>query len=132
MADSKELHAGALEALPIGAVKTFTSGRREIGVLRLKDGSVHAFRNHCPHKGAPMCAGKLTGTMLPSAPGTLEYGLDGLVLRCPWHGYEFDVRTGRRPFTDSAMSMRVYPVAIRDGEVYVDLSPRKSSNGAKS
>ena len=56
---------------------------REIGIYRSSDGSLRAFRNFCPHRGAPVCQGEVRGTMLPSEPDVLDYGLEGRVLRCP-------------------------------------------------
>lgn len=96
-------------------------GRREIGVFRTADGALFAVRNVCPHKGAPICRGKVTGTMLPSAPGCLEYGMEERVLRCPWHGMEFDVRTGEALFGETNTHVRTYPVSVREGVVEISL-----------
>jgi nitrite reductase (NADH) small subunit len=119
---------GRVEEFPVGAFRILAVSGREIGVLRAADGRWHAFRNWCPHRGAPICRGKLTGTTLPSAPGALAWGLEASVLRCPWHGYEFDVASGRRPFVESRMQLRKYPVVVEGGVVHVDLSPRRSGD----
>jgi nitrite reductase (NADH) small subunit len=66
---------------------------REIGVFSV-DGRLFAVRNVCPHHHAPVCLGAVTGTMLPSAVGEYRWGREGLVLRCPWHGFEFDLESG--------------------------------------
>ena len=55
--------------------------------------------------------------MLPAAPGTLAWGREGEILRCPWHGFEFEMATGARPFVESRMRLRVYPARIEDGEI---------------
>jgi len=113
------LDLGSADELLPGRFRVFKVGRREIGVLRLADGSVHAVLNRCPHRGAPICRGPVGGTLLPSDPGELLVGLEGEVVRCPWHGYEFSVRTGDCLFTGGALRLRTFPAAIRDGRVYV-------------
>ena len=89
----REFLIGQLDDFPSNKIATVEIEGRKIGVVR-KDNSVYAFANHCPHHGAPMCQGKIVGTMMPSNPDEYRFDLDGLVVRCPWHGYEFNVRTG--------------------------------------
>lgn len=79
--------------LPPGSRKLVQVAGVEIGLFNVA-GKVHAYRNVCPHGGAPVCLGKITGTTLPSRVYEYDYGLDGCILRCPWHGWEFDLRTG--------------------------------------
>ena len=120
-----------LETLRIVTVEV--DGRaatREIGVVRRADGTVDAVRNWCPHKGAPICKGPLTGTMLPGAPGTLTWARKGEILRCPWHGFEFAIATGARVFAESRMRLRVYPARIVDGQILLDLGTRRSTEDA--
>ena len=78
---------------PAGSRTIVRVGGREVGVFHT-DAGLYALRNVCPHQGAPLCLGTVTGTTLPSAPGEYVWGLDGRVLRCPWHGWEFDLETG--------------------------------------
>lgn len=65
----------------------------EVGIYLVGD-ELYAWRNVCPHAGAPVCRGRVGGTRLPSGVYEYEYGRDGEILRCPWHGWEFDLRTG--------------------------------------
>jgi nitrite reductase (NADH) small subunit len=96
----------------------------EIGIARI-GGEYVAVRNQCPHHGAPIChGGMILGTMLPSASGEMSYGLDGKVLICPWHHYEFSLESGRPLFTDVQGRVRLYEVVIDDGQVYVNLRKR--------
>lgn len=76
-----------------GARKILKVGGREIGVFHTTAG-LFALRNSCPHQAAPLCLGPVTGTTLPSMPGEYVWGMEGKVLRCPWHGWEFDLETG--------------------------------------
>jgi len=120
-----DLHrVGRLAELPVGEFRLIRMGKAEIGVIRLADDSVHAVRNVCPHKGAPVCAGTIGGTMIPSGPGALDYGLADRVLRCPWHGFEFDVTTGHALFTDVRYRLARYPVVVRDGVVFLQARRR--------
>ena len=90
---------------------------REIGVLRLEDGRLAAIRNRCPHSGAPLCLGTLV-QRLAGTPG--RYADSGrVVLRCPWHGWEFDVGTGECP-DEPALRVAVYPARIEAGRVLVE------------
>jgi 3-phenylpropionate/trans-cinnamate dioxygenase ferredoxin subunit len=70
---------------------------RSIGVFNL-GGDYHALRNVCPHQMAPLCLGKVTGTTAPAPPGEYRWERDGKIIRCPWHGWEFDITTGRSVF----------------------------------
>jgi nitrite reductase (NADH) small subunit len=88
-------------------------GAREIGVVRDPgSGSLHGIRNRCPHHGGPLCLGTVR-ERLAGAPG--RYELAGRsVLRCPWHGWEFDLETGRC-LDEPSLRAAVYPVQV-DGE----------------
>jgi len=68
-------------------------GDREIGVVLGPGGELRALRNRCPHHGAPLCLGDVVGRLEAPAPGTYVLS-EQAVLRCPWHGWEFDLETG--------------------------------------
>jgi nitrite reductase (NADH) small subunit len=112
---------GGLNEFAIGEIKVVQVGRLAIGILRASEDldAIYAILNACPHRGAPVCMGDLGGTMLPSASGELEYGMERQILRCPWHGYEFDVRTGDMAFTDKRLRLRTFPVSVQDGMIHV-------------
>ena len=88
-----------------GRVRTAVAGPRTIALTHC-DGRFGALDNHCPHQGGPL------------GEGSIENGL----LRCPWHGYDYDPVTGRPPsgFSDSPES---FPVEVRDDGVYVAIRP---------
>jgi nitrite reductase/ring-hydroxylating ferredoxin subunit len=89
---------------------------REIGVVRGSDGELYGLRNRCPHHGAPLCRGTPV-ERLEGAPG--EYAVSGrAVLRCPWHGWEFDLASGRC-LVDDALRAATYEVRVEDGRVLV-------------
>lgn len=107
----------AAELAP-GSRKIISVAGRSIGVFNV-DGELYALRNLCPHRSAPLCLGTLTGTMLPSNPGEFEYGLDGLMLRCPWHAWEFDIRTGESYLDPVHYRVKSYRTEVEDGTVFV-------------
>lgn len=88
---------------------------REIGIYRI-DGQYYAIHNYCPHQGAPLCAGIVCGTTMPSDVYRYEYGRNGEIVRCPWHGWEFDIKTGKALFNDKIRT-RSYRVEVRDGKI---------------
>lgn len=108
----------AVEAFAPGENRVVEAGRRSIVVFRVED-DYYAMRNVCPHHGAPMCVQSVSGTMLPSAPHTYEYGLEGRVIRCPWHGYEFDVTDGRSIADPEHLRVKTYDVGVEEGQVVV-------------
>ncbi len=88
-----------------GRVRTAVAGPRTIALTHC-GGRFGALENHCPHQGGPL------------GEGSIENGL----LRCPWHGYDYDPITGRPPagFSDAPES---FPVEVRDDGVYVAVTP---------
>ncbi|MGZ5091453.1 MAG: Rieske (2Fe-2S) protein [Burkholderiales bacterium] len=121
MREKKEVSVGKAADFAVGQFKIVEIDGREIGITRLKSGELRAVRNHCPHKGAPVCKGIVGGTWLPCGPGEMVYGRDGEVLVCPWHGFEFDLLTGAELFQDKPLKLLMYTATERDGEVLVSV-----------
>ncbi len=89
-----------------------------IGVFNI-GGEFFALKNICPHQGAPLCQGTIHGTHRPGPVFTYRPDLHGRVLRCPWHGWEFDIVTGKGLY-DAATRVATYPCEITDtGDVVV-------------
>lgn len=130
MPESQAIDLGPIESFTPGEFKLVKVGRREIGVIRLADDRVFAVANRCPHRGAPICHGTVGGTLLPSDPDTLVYGMKDEVVRCPWHGYEFGLRTGECLFTRRPMRLRTYEVELRDGRISLVGDGDRESEGA--
>lgn len=90
-----------------------------IGVFNV-NGQFFAALNICPHELAPVCRGRVSGTTLPSPPGEYRWGREGEILACPWHGWEFDLLTGKA-LADERVRLRLYPVTVEDDTVYITL-----------
>jgi nitrite reductase/ring-hydroxylating ferredoxin subunit len=101
--------------LPPGERRIVAVAGRTIGLFNV-GGRFYALRNGCPHKGGPLCEGRIGGTTLPAADRAFAYGREGEILRCAWHGWEFDIATGRS-LADPRVHARTYPVTVEDGEV---------------
>ena len=89
-----KLVVGPASEIPVGGKKIIEGDGLSIGVFNI-GGEFHAIKNVCPHAGAPLCQGHIQTTHRPSDVGEFEPGLEGRILRCPWHGWEFDIVTGK-------------------------------------
>ena len=81
-----------------------------------------AVRDTCPHQGAALSNGSVAGNVLPCQVGeTQQYAGDGEILRCPWHGWQFELRTGRSLVDPEHTRIRSYPVRVENDRVLVAL-----------
>ncbi|MBD2844093.1 Rieske 2Fe-2S domain-containing protein [Paenibacillus sp. IB182496] len=109
------------QAYPVARVGDFGEADRlvvqvknvEIGLFKVGN-DYYAWRNLCPHAAAPICAGTVCGTMLPSGVYEHEFGREGEIVRCPWHNWEFDLRTGEL-LADPSVKLRGFEL-VREGE----------------
>lgn len=108
--------------IALGGRKLVEVGGRPVGVFNV-DGQFYALLNRCPHQGGPLCTGKLWGQVQSPAPGVYESTGPGVLLRCPWHGWEFDVRTGQSWFDPERMRVRRYPVTLEPGPYRAEVYP---------
>lgn len=117
-------HVGKVGEIPDGGRIVEVRGM-SIGLFRVHE-EIVAVLNICPHELAPVCRGHQRGTSLPSQPGEFIWGREGEILACPWHQWEFDLRTGRS-LVDEKVRLRKFPVSVEDGEAYIHLrtSPRR-------
>jgi len=123
---------GRVEEFEPGRIKIVTVDDRSVGIVHADD-RFYAVLNVCPHELAPVCEGRLSGTILPSLPESLEYGMEGRILRCPWHGYEFDLADGGRAvFTRFKARVRMFPVTVEDGVVMVEMKARWSGAASRA
>lgn len=111
----KVVPVATLSDLEPGQRRIVSVEGRSVLLYRLDADTVVALRNRCPHQGAEVGRGTISGTTLPGSVGEHVYGKEGQVLRCPWHAWEFDVTTGRSLHDPDRMAVRSYPVEI-DGD----------------
>lgn len=87
------------------------AGGKRIVVWNL-DGEFFALADRCPHQGGPLSHGQVMGHVCSAAPGEYAYERRGEVVRCPWHAWEFDIRTGRSVFDPRRVKTRAYPATV--------------------
>ena len=108
----------AVRDLPPGSRKLVTIKGRPIGIFNI-DGEFFGLLNRCPHQGAALCEGPLIGLAQSSDPGEIEYTRLGEIIRCPWHGWEFDIRTGQSWCDPTTVRARQFKVSVEPGETLV-------------
>ena len=104
MSNSNWYKVGALTDLKAAGRKLFRKSGRQIAVFYTEHG-VFACNNRCPHEGYPLKEGSLD---------------DQCVLTCNWHNWKFNLRTGENLYGGD--QLRTYPISIRDGELWIDLT----------
>jgi nitrite reductase (NADH) small subunit len=90
-----------LAELPPGSSKEVEHEGRIYALFNV-DGIISAIDGICPHQGGPLADGVVEGT----------------IVTCPWHGWQFDVRTGKTPL-GSRLKQAVYEVRIEGQDVLV-------------
>jgi nitrite reductase (NADH) small subunit len=101
MADGEFVPVARVADVPAGTVRTVHAGDEEIALAHC-DGGFYAVQQQCLHLQGPLGEGSLYGC----------------VLSCPWHGWQYDVRTGKNEF-DLAIQLKTYDVKVEDGEISV-------------
>jgi nitrite reductase/ring-hydroxylating ferredoxin subunit len=105
--------------IPPGGRKLVQVNGRAIVVFNL-GGEYFALSDRCPHKGGPLSKGKLTGLLESSEPGAYRYSRRGEIIRCPWHSWEFDIRTGKSWCDPERVRARNYRVTVEPGARLVE------------
>jgi nitrite reductase/ring-hydroxylating ferredoxin subunit len=121
-APAQEYRIGPASTIPEGGGVLIVAGGVEVGVFRVA-GELYAYENRCAHQGGPVCTGEIVGryeqVLNPDRTVSHERFADGEPhLVCPWHGWEYDLRSGRCA-ADRRYGLRRHPVMERDGDVYV-------------
>jgi nitrite reductase (NADH) small subunit len=99
-----QLHTVArVEEVPPGSARIVHAGERELALFNV-GGTFYATQNECLHLQGPLGDGLV----------------EGCVVTCPWHGYQYDVTTGENEF-DRALALETFAVVVEGGEVKVAL-----------
>lgn len=117
-----EIFVAGVDEIKDGERRIVEDGALEIGVFRLGDG-YFAWESNCPHQGGPVCQGRMMNRVDEVIDeGGRSHGFrfveEDMHIVCPWHGFEFNLRTGCHP-GDPETQLRGFDVAVRDGRVYV-------------
>jgi len=74
----------------------------------------------CPHEGASLCKGRVVGLVESSEPGSYQFSRPGEMVRCPWHGWEFDLRTGKSFCDPPQHKVRAFDLKVEEGATLVE------------
>jgi nitrite reductase/ring-hydroxylating ferredoxin subunit len=91
-----------LNDVPVGSMFQIEVDGQQVALANV-DGQVYAFSGACTHRGGPL----------------IEGDLDGDVVTCPWHGGQFNVRTGEVITMPPGENIRTYSVQVDGNDVKV-------------
>jgi nitrite reductase/ring-hydroxylating ferredoxin subunit len=94
----------ALADLPVGSLAYVEIEGLPIALANV-DGVIYAVGDSCRHEGGSLASGVLIGT----------------TVTCPWHGWVYDLRTGKSVVPPVGLRVPTYPVSVADGQIYLDL-----------
>jgi len=101
-----------LSSLPPGSRRSVRFGGRDVVVFNVR-GGLFAVRDVCPHQGAPLSSGIVVNGVHSDRPGCYSWDPATPHIRCPWHGWEYDLTTGRS--WSGPSRVRTFPVTVEDG-----------------
>ena len=101
MAVGQLVTVARVDEVPPDSARLVRAGDVELALYSV-DGKFYATQNQCLHLKGPLGDGDL----------------DGPVVTCPWHGWQYDVRTGENEF-DRALQLETFEVVVENGDVKV-------------
>ncbi len=126
----REVNIGAAADFADPGRRIIGFGNFEVGVFKL-DGEFYAYLNLCPHMGGPVCQGKMIAKVEEiiaddrTSKG-MAFSKTKMHIVCPWHGFEFDIRTGVHPGNARAR-LRKIKVAVTDGDVVIEVPEEREA-----
>jgi nitrite reductase/ring-hydroxylating ferredoxin subunit len=96
------LRAARKDEIPSGTIREFQVDGQTLAISNV-DGTFYAIHNTCLHRGGPLGEGELKGK----------------VVTCPWHGWQYDVSTGKVAL-NPAVAVACFPVEVRGEDIWVD------------
>ena len=83
-------------------------------------GEFFALNNRCPHKGGSLCQGVTTSVVESAEPGEYRTSRPGEIIRCPWHSWEFDIRTGKSWCDPETVKARRFGTSVEKGAKLIE------------
>jgi len=97
------LRAAKKDEIPAGTIREFQLNGKTVAIANV-DGELYAINNVCLHRGGPLGEGELKGK----------------IVTCPWHGWTYDVTTGKTTM-NPAVGVETYPIEIKGDDVWVEV-----------
>jgi nitrite reductase/ring-hydroxylating ferredoxin subunit len=116
---------GRVSEFPPGTRRQVMLGSRRIAVFNV-GGRYYGLRDICPHRGALLSDGTVLGSLTAVGPGEYCYDETQVFVKCPWHGWEFDLATGQSWCDPEHARVRPYAVTIEGG---AEISRESSTAG---
>jgi len=110
---------GKVGEIAPGERKCVTVDGRGVIVFNVK-GEFYALSETCPHKGGSLAKGIITGLVQSDGPGDYQHSREGEIVRCPWHQWEFDIKTGRSYCDPRRMRLMKFDVKVEQGAKLVE------------
>jgi nitrite reductase/ring-hydroxylating ferredoxin subunit len=108
----------ALAEIPPGSQKLIHVKGRAIAVFNV-EGELFGISDACPHQGGSLATGATVGLTTSSEPGKYSHCRPGEFVRCPWHSWEFDLRTGQSWCDPRKFRTKPYDLSVEQGETLV-------------
>jgi 3-phenylpropionate/trans-cinnamate dioxygenase ferredoxin subunit len=112
---------GPVTAFPPGSRTRVEVEGRAIALFH--ENGFFALRDQCPHMGGPLSAGTVWGAVSADGPGCYDYRPERKFVRCPWHGWEYDVATGQSWYKPDTDRVKAYQVSVETGGAILESEP---------
>lgn len=109
---------GTLGELREGQFVIRDFGNHSVGATLLK-GKPLLILNYCPHAGAPICQGKIGPKLIYSAQAGPQLDTEKPIIRCPWHGWEFNLEDGRTSNFSSRLRLNKIQYELESEALYI-------------
>jgi 3-phenylpropionate/trans-cinnamate dioxygenase ferredoxin subunit len=100
--------------VPPGTAKLVHASGRDIALFNVA-GEFFALANRCPHEAGSLCQGRIVGLAHSDEPGHYRLTRPGEFVKCPWHGWEFDIRTGQSWCDPTTTRVRTFETTVEPG-----------------
>jgi nitrite reductase/ring-hydroxylating ferredoxin subunit len=106
-----------VDEIPPGTSRFVSVGKFGVGVYNV-GGEFRAVTNYCPHRGGPLCVGRRYPIIGSNEPYVFDVSGEDEILKCPWHGWEFDLRDGVSEV--GGKRIRTHAVRVEDDVVILE------------
>jgi nitrite reductase/ring-hydroxylating ferredoxin subunit len=110
---------GPVAAFPAGSTQRVEVDGRAVAVFNT-NGTFHALRDVCPHQGAALSQGVVISCITSTCPGEYELHAEQKLVRCPWHGWEYDLATGQSWSEPDHSRVRHFAVSVEHGDALLE------------
>ena len=104
----------SVDEIAPGSSKIVDVNGRAIGIFNV-NGEYFALLNRCPHAAAELCKGTIVGLVQSDDVGDYQLQRHGEFVRCPWHGWEFEIRSGQSYCDPRKTRARIFEVKVVAG-----------------